>query len=240
MTIPSTPVTVAAQREDLLRQVVFNRAERVSSDQPLLFNAEVRSAIHAFTAALYAEALVGLDPVRADEVARNVARYLAGGALPIYAWVRAEALGHDPQVWSDAFDAEAQSFTRVVAAPDETSRLLAEQVRNQAVEVTRLREQLAVCVGRPAVDGDAPGVRRVWEAWEDEGASTLHGTEAAAQAGAVRIWSESQPGTPAGTAGWQESPFGLELIVGGEQTCVYVTLRPVDAENTLTQAQPTA
>lgn len=115
MAIAPTPATAAAQRKDLLRQVVFNRAANVPGDQRDLFNAEVRSAIHAFTAALYAEALVRVDPELADRVAANVARYLDGGALPVYAWVRAQGLGCDPQAWVDEFEA-AQERTAGPAA----------------------------------------------------------------------------------------------------------------------------
>lgn len=96
--------TVDAQRRDLLRQVVFNRAGGVPGDQKLLFSAEIGLTLHAFMAEFYAAALQDIDPERAEQVAQTLAGYLDGGALPEYAWDRAEAWGHNPQEWADEWD----------------------------------------------------------------------------------------------------------------------------------------
>ena len=95
----TAPSTLAAQRADLLKQIVFNRADSVSPDDRRLFSAEIGLAVHAFMADFYAEALAEIDPVKAEEVAKELADYLDDGALPEYAWDRAVALGHDPKVW---------------------------------------------------------------------------------------------------------------------------------------------
>jgi hypothetical protein len=102
--MPETSSTIAAQRKDLLRQVVFNRAGGIPEDQKLLFSAECGLTVHAFMAEFYAAALQEIDPVKADKVAEQLASYLDDGALPEYAWDRAEALGYDPQEWADEWD----------------------------------------------------------------------------------------------------------------------------------------
>lgn len=96
-----SPTTIAAQRADLLRQVVSNRTNAVPSDDKRLFSAEVGLTVHAYMADVYAAALAELDPERAEEVARELAEDLDAGALPAYAWERAAELGHDPQAWRD-------------------------------------------------------------------------------------------------------------------------------------------
>ncbi|WP_327069265.1 hypothetical protein [Kitasatospora sp. NBC_01302] len=99
-----SPNTVAAQRADLLRQVVFNRAESVPADQRRWFSAEIGLTVHAFMADFYAAALAEVDPERAEQVARELAEYLEDGALPEYSWDRAVELGHDPRVWVAEWD----------------------------------------------------------------------------------------------------------------------------------------
>jgi hypothetical protein len=117
----TTPDTIAAQRESLLRQVVFDRPSTVSSDNRKLFSAEIGLTVHAFMADFYAAALAELDPVKADEVAKELAEYLDAGALPVYAWERAVQLGHDPKVW--------------VAEWEVAQQQLAEKVTSEAAEV---------------------------------------------------------------------------------------------------------
>jgi len=98
------PTTIADQRRALLRQAVLSRAADVPSDQRELFRAEVGLVVHAFMADTYAAALAELDPVRAEQVAAELAEYLDDGALPEYAWDRAVQLGHNPQQWIDDFE----------------------------------------------------------------------------------------------------------------------------------------
>jgi hypothetical protein len=105
MSSTETPATVAAHRADLLRQVVFNRASHVPSDQRRLFAAEIGLTVHAFMADFYAAALAEVDPERAEQVAKELTEYLDDGALPEFAWDRAVELGHDPQAWVDEWDA---------------------------------------------------------------------------------------------------------------------------------------
>lgn len=95
-----TPRTIAEQRKDLLRQVVFNRPDG-AYDNRELFAAEIGLTVHAYMADVYAEALAKLDPIRAEEVAQELADVLDDGALPEYAWDRAIELGHDPRVWAE-------------------------------------------------------------------------------------------------------------------------------------------
>jgi hypothetical protein len=99
------PSTIAEQRKDLLRQVVFNRATDIPSSQPELFRAEVGLVVHGFMADFYAAALAEAAPERAEQVAAELAEYLDDGALPEYAWDRAVELGHNPQQWIDEYEA---------------------------------------------------------------------------------------------------------------------------------------
>lgn len=109
--------TIAAQRKDLLRQVVFDRAGGVPEDQKLLFSAEVGLTVHAFMADTYAAVLAAIDPVKAEQVARELAEILDDGALPEYAWDRAVSLGHNPQAWVDEWDRiQAKRFPKPEAS----------------------------------------------------------------------------------------------------------------------------
>jgi hypothetical protein len=111
-----SPATIAEQRKDLLRQVVFNRAADIPGSQPELFRAEVGLVVHGFMADFYAAALAELDPTRAEQVAVELAEYLDDGALPEYAWDRAVQLGHNPQQWIDDFETTRRERTDQAAA----------------------------------------------------------------------------------------------------------------------------
>lgn len=100
------PNTIAAQRADLLRNVVLDRPD-VNSDRDL-YNANVGLLVHAYMADRYAEALAERFPELAEQIAQELADELDAGALPTYAWHRAVALGHDPQDWKDDY-AQAQA-----------------------------------------------------------------------------------------------------------------------------------
>lgn len=107
-----TTPTVSTHRKDLLRQVVFNRAADIPSDQKRLFSAEIGLTAFAFMAEYYAAALADLDPQRAEQVAQELDEYLEDGALPEYAWDRAVKLGHDPQLWATEWDARKKEANR--------------------------------------------------------------------------------------------------------------------------------
>lgn len=96
--------TIAEQRKDLLRQVVFNRAAGVPADQKLLFSAECGLTVTAFSAEFFAAALFDVDPAKAEEVAQELVDYLSAGPLPAFAWARAVELGHNPQEWVDEWE----------------------------------------------------------------------------------------------------------------------------------------
>lgn len=97
------PNTIAAQRADLLRNVVIDRASQVGTSERQLFNALVGLTVHAYMADVYAAALAEAAPELAEEVAQELADDLDAGALPSFAWSRAVELGHDPQDWIDDF-----------------------------------------------------------------------------------------------------------------------------------------
>lgn len=111
-----SPSTIAEQRQDLLRQVILNRAMDVPSSQPELFRAEVGLVVHGFMADFYAAALAELDPERAEQVAAELAEYLDDGALPEYAWDRAVELGHNPRQWVAEFEAAREKRAKQAAA----------------------------------------------------------------------------------------------------------------------------
>jgi len=97
------PNTIAAQRADLLRNVVIDRASEVGTSERQLFQALIGLTVHAYMADVYAAALAEVAPERAEEVAQELADDLDAGALPSFAWSRAVELGHDPQDWIDDF-----------------------------------------------------------------------------------------------------------------------------------------
>ena len=96
------PTTIAAQRADLLRNVVIDRASHAGDGNRELFQALIGLTVHAYMADVYA-ALAEVNPAYAEEIAQELADDLDAGALPSYAWQRAVEVGHDPQDWIDDY-----------------------------------------------------------------------------------------------------------------------------------------
>ncbi|MBV6697477.1 hypothetical protein KV557_10105 [Kitasatospora aureofaciens] len=94
--------------------------------------------------------------------------------------------------------------------------------------LARVRE-LEAALDRATRSSYSP--RHVWQAWADEGDSTLCTTETDARAAAIQIWSESEydgSDHPEGfVPGWHETAWGLELLDDGEHTGVFVARQDV-------------
>lgn len=102
--------------ETLLQQALRSLWEMhgKSKDHPGEFLEHCLTAVHAWTAFRYLDALYNADPRTAQAIVSETAGELEDGAIGEYAWEAAEAAGFNPQEWND--DYEARKAERAAAA----------------------------------------------------------------------------------------------------------------------------
>ncbi|MGW2594833.1 DNA polymerase III subunit beta family protein [Streptomyces sp. NPDC001515] len=115
------PGAVAEMAEEMLRQTLRSTSEMFGADMETekerrAFTAWVHSGIYAWSAYRLLQALKQADPDLAEQTVRDLSEQLESGEIGEWAWDEAEAAGHDPQKWSDDYEAHLKRMADKRAA----------------------------------------------------------------------------------------------------------------------------
>ncbi|MER5678640.1 hypothetical protein ABT081_17035 [Streptomyces sp. NPDC002238] len=104
--------------EALLRSVLRSMADVHHTDsdtQKDLWYAQIRIGVADWSAFRYLDALYNVDPRIAQAVVAEVAGELDAGEIGEFAWDAASKAGHDPQKWSDDYEAHLKALAEKLA-----------------------------------------------------------------------------------------------------------------------------
>ncbi|MFE3487506.1 DNA polymerase III subunit beta family protein [Streptomyces griseus] len=115
------PGAVTKMAEEMLRQTLRSTGEMFGANMDTVkgrgaFNAWVHSGIYAWSAYRLLQALKQADPDLAEQTVRDLSEQLESGEIGEWAWDEAEAAGHDPQKWSDDYEAHLKKVAEKAAA----------------------------------------------------------------------------------------------------------------------------
>jgi hypothetical protein len=109
--------------ETLLQQALRSGWDMIgkSGEKPDEFLAHCLSAVNAWAAFRYLDALYNVDPRAAQAVVAETAGEFESGEIGEFAWDAAEKAGHNPQQWHDDYEAHKQKLAEKATAETATA-----------------------------------------------------------------------------------------------------------------------
>lgn len=122
MTTTSNPTSerdgaIADHAQDLLKLTLRYTGRGPTGGDPTSRNAHYFTAINSWTAYRLLRALQQVDPDLLRAVPDDTDEQLEDGDIGQWAWDEAEKAGHDPEAWSDEYEAHLKKLAAEAVAP---------------------------------------------------------------------------------------------------------------------------